>query len=98
LAAFPPSALLTPCAARLPEPPLSSYAGRPAGEAEFAVALWWRASALQALSAYALGVISKGLSPDPQAAVRGLPVLPGSLGLPAALPGALPAHSPTLCS
>ena len=50
----------------------AAYAGRRPGEAEaeLAVALWWRASALQALSAYALGVISKGLSPDPQAEVR----------------------------
>lgn len=49
-----------------PHLPRRRYVGRPAGEAEFAVALWWRASAAQALSAYALGVIAKGLAPDPQ--------------------------------
>jgi hypothetical protein len=57
------------CTTRRPKLQPRSYAGRPGAEAEFAVALWWRASALQALSAYALGVISKGLVADPQAQV-----------------------------
>jgi hypothetical protein len=33
-------------------------------EADLAVACWWRAAALQALSAYALGVMGKGLADD----------------------------------
>lgn len=35
-----------------------------AGDMERAVACWWRAAALQALSAYVLGVMGRGLAED----------------------------------
>lgn len=34
------------------------------GDLELAVACWWRAAALQALSAYVMGVMGKGLAED----------------------------------
>lgn len=37
---------------------------------ELAVACWWRAAALQALSAYVLGVMGKGYAEDPAQQVR----------------------------
>eukprot|EP00882_Tetradesmus_deserticola_P027407 GHRQ01030324.1.p1 GENE.GHRQ01030324.1~~GHRQ01030324.1.p1 ORF type:complete len:595 (+),score=233.39 GHRQ01030324.1:221-1786(+) len=39
-------------------------------ELEFAVSCWWRAAALQALSAYVLGVMGKGYAEDPAQQVR----------------------------
>lgn len=39
-------------------------------ELELAVACWWRAAALQALSAYVLGVMGKGFAQDPAQQVR----------------------------
>lgn len=34
------------------------------GDLDLAVSCWWRASALQALSAYVLGVMGRGLAED----------------------------------
>jgi hypothetical protein len=45
-----------------------SYLG-PTGDRELAVACWWRAAAAQALSAYVLGVMGKGLTQQPAAQV-----------------------------
>jgi hypothetical protein len=42
-------------------------------ELELAVSCWWRAAALQALSAYVLGVMGKGFAEDPAQQVRGAP-------------------------
>jgi hypothetical protein len=39
-------------------------------ELELAVSCWWRAAALQALSAYVLGVMGKGFAEDPAQQVR----------------------------
>jgi hypothetical protein len=41
-------------------------------ELELAVSCWWRAAALQALSAYVLGVMGKGFAEDPAQQVRGV--------------------------
>lgn len=34
------------------------------GDLELAVSCWWRAAALQALSAYVMGIMGKGLAED----------------------------------
>ncbi len=47
-------------------------ASKPGSEGELAVALWWRSAALQALSAYVLGVLCKGLADDLPGQVREL--------------------------
>jgi len=39
-------------------------------EASFSVELWWRCAALQALSAYVLGVVGKGLADDVSGQIR----------------------------
>lgn len=39
---------------------------------DLAVACWWRAAALQALSAYVLGVMGKGFAEDPAQQVNGV--------------------------
>ncbi|KAF8072444.1 hypothetical protein HT031_000103 [Scenedesmus sp. PABB004] len=57
-----------------PAPPSPGQGGgavsRADAEQELAVAAWWRAAALQALSAYVLGVMGKGFAEDPEAQVR----------------------------
>ena len=45
--------------------------GRPGGELELAMALWWRTAGLQALCAYIHSVLGRGLCPDPAQQVGG---------------------------
>ncbi len=40
------------------------YAGKPGGDAELAVQLWWRAAGLEALQAYVMAVLGGGLLPS----------------------------------
>jgi hypothetical protein len=40
------------------------------GDLELAVSCWWRAAALQALSAYVMGIMGKGLAEDAAQQVR----------------------------
>jgi hypothetical protein len=41
------------------------------GDLELAVSCWWRAAALQALSAFVMGIMGKGLAEDAAQQVRG---------------------------
>jgi hypothetical protein len=48
------------------------YQGKPGGDSELAVQLWWRAAGLQALQGYVLAVLGTGLLPSGEQAVQAI--------------------------